>query len=62
MLHNRLFFDLLWSLLLYMKMLMFRLLVVRKHPASRLRLFQFTVKMIFHFKGICLKGSGAGEL
>ena len=45
MLHNRLFFDLLWSLLLYMKMLMFRLLVVRKHPASRLRLFQFTVKI-----------------
>ena len=30
--HNRLFFDLLWSLLLYMKMLMFRLLAVRKHP------------------------------
>ena len=49
MLHNRLFFDLLWSLLRYMKMLMFRLLVVREHPASRLRLFQFTVKMIFHF-------------
>ena len=43
--HNRLFFDLLWSLLLYMKMLMFRLLAVRK----RLKLFQFPVKMIFHF-------------